>query len=96
MTQQTEVKAGIKDEIKEEIKDAVIDSIKDVIKESATSEQLQKKLGEVIEQLKTQGIVKGYLTLSDSRQKYVLAGIALVVGLIGGAFAHDWIMQYFA
>lgn len=50
----------------------------------------------MIEHLKTQGIVKGYLTLSDSRQKYVLAGIALVVGLIGGAFAHDWIMQYFA
>ena len=92
MTQQTDVKAGIKDEIK----DAVIDSIKDVIKESATSEQLQKKLGEVIEQLKTQGIVQGYLTLSDSRQKYVLAGAALIVGLIGGAFAHDWVMQFFA
>lgn len=94
MAEKTEV-AAVDDSFREELKQAILEAVKDLIKESATSEELKNKINEVVEELKKNGLVDGYLGLSKSRQKYVLAGVALVVGFVLGGFAHSWILSFF-
>lgn len=76
-------KEDIIDYIKSQFdKETILEIVKEIINSTALKDNIQ----EVIDTIEQWGIVQGYLKLSKSHQKYILAGVALVIGVAIGYF----------